>query len=537
MGMKLIYFTLILCLGFSSCTQTKDTSTDDLVKWILLSALLNPPCKFGNTVKGGSDPLFPNQWHLNQGNDNDAGVEVPWNQGILGNGITVAVVDDGMETGHEDLCGNLSTVKSYNYLKNSRDPNHYYLESGHGTSVAGVIGAKINNNRGLRGAAPSSTLTARNILELNFLSDSVLSDAMTKDISGIHISNNSWGAPDKTGFYSDVFASSAWRSAIESGISTGRGGLGTVYTWAAGNGAYDRSNPSIPIDNSNFDGQANFHGVLAICGVGKDGKKAFYSEAGANLWVCAHTMGNDLVGIRTTDRSGDRGGNYSGKTGDFSNRSYRNDFNGTSSSAPLAAGVIALLLSKYPNLSWRDVREILAESAVQNDPSDTSEWTTNGAGLHINHKYGFGTIHAQKALERAATWVPISNSKPYISEEFNTISNTSMTIINSNINYIEYIDIYFTSDEPDLGAITLALLHSNQPSTTSSILTEPHSCYTSSGAPRSCENFSGSNGTLRFGSARHLGESVNTGSWSVQVTNGSSNPYSAKLIFRGRTSK
>jgi hypothetical protein len=93
-----------------------------------------------------------------------------------------------------------------------------------------------------------------------------------------------------------------------------------------------------------------------------------------------------------------------------------------------------------------------------------------------------------------------------------------------------------------MGIITVALIHENNTAnasgltSTSSILVEPHLCYTTSGATRSCENYSSSATTLRYGSSRHLGESVNTGSWKVLVTGGSGT-YSTKLIFRGRSSK
>ncbi len=539
---KSIHIFLLFTLLFTGfCTQKKDKTIDNLVMLILLDAYLNPACKNSVTLTNGIDPLFSSQWHLNQGNNNDAGVEVPWAAGIRGSGITVAVVDDGMESKHEDLCGNISSVKSYNYFKNSTDPDHFYIESGHGTSVAGIIAAQMNNNIGLRGAAPSAKLTARNLLELTTISSSAIADAMALDISSIHISNNSWGAQDRTGLYSEEYASSLWKSAIQNSITVGRGGLGTLYTWAGGNGAYG-VNGSI-VDNSNNDGQANYHGVLAICGIGKDGRKAYYSEDGANLWVCAHTMGNDFSGISTTDRMGDMGGNNLTKSTNFSDRSYRNDFNGTSSSAPLAAGVIALLLSKYPTLSWRDVREIIAESAVKNHSTD-SGWTTNGANLNINHKYGFGAINANAAILKAASWTPISSSKTYDTYENSSITNTntSFTTTSSNINYIEFIEIYFTTNEPNMGIITVALIHENNTAnasgltSTSSILVEPHLCYTTSGATRSCENYSSSATTLRYGSSRHLGESVNTGSWKVLVTGGSGT-YSTKLIFRGRSSK
>jgi len=542
------FLIIISTLFLENCQTKRDTSLDDLAKLLILNSLLNPSCKYGS-VSNGIDPLFSSQWHLSQANGYDAGVSIPWNDGILGEGVTVAVVDDGMETGHEDLCGNISTVASYNYLKKSLDPGHYYYDSGHGTSVAGVIAAQSNNNVGLRGASPKAKLTARNILELTTIGSSVVADAMTKDIASIYISNNSWGASDGTGLYSEEFASSLWKSSIESGITSGRKGLGTIYTWAAGNGAKISINQTLDIDNSNYDGQANFHGVLSICGVGSDDKKAFYSENGANLWVCAHTMGNDYLGISTTDRTGDAGGNNSTKSSNFSNRSYRNDFNGTSSSAPLAAGVIALLMSKYPDLSWRDVREILAFSARKNDSSDT-DWTTNGANLNINHKYGFGAIHANRAIQTASSWSKITN--PYLNIDSDTISNqsinsagtttTTITSTSNQITKIEFIDVYFTTSFSQMGKLKVTLTHSYTTAnssgltSTQSILMEPHSCYTSSGNTISnCSSFSGSSSTIRFGTSRHLREST-AGTWTITVVNNGTGTgtYSVKLTFRGR---
>ena len=49
------------------------------------------------------------------------------------------------------------------------------------------------------------------------------------------------------------------------------------------------------------------------------------------------------------------------------------------------------MLQANPNLTWRDVKYILAQTAKKTDPTD-ADWTTNAAGYHINHKYGFGAV-------------------------------------------------------------------------------------------------------------------------------------------------
>ena len=115
-------------------------------------------------------------------------------------------------------------------------------------------------------------------------------------------------------------------------------------------------------DDSNYDGVANYFGVTAVCSVHAGGSRAGYSEMGANLWVCGPSNDRPLSlggvqGILTTENS-DR---------------YYNDFGGTSAASPIVAGVAALMRSANPDLTWRDLKLILAATAQKNDP-ESSGW-------------------------------------------------------------------------------------------------------------------------------------------------------------------
>jgi proprotein convertase subtilisin/kexin type 2 len=135
------------------------------------------------------------------------------------------------------------------------------------------------------------------------------------------------------------------------------------------------------------------------------GKQAWYSEPGANILVCAPSNGGKQ-GITTTDRAADLGYNTGESTPefpDFADTNYTNTFSGTSAATPAVAGVVALMLEANPNLTRRDVQEILVRSARKNDPYDGG-WVTNGAGFHFNHSYGAGLVDAQTATTMAATW-------------------------------------------------------------------------------------------------------------------------------------
>ena len=76
----------------------------------------------------------------------------------------------------------------------------------------------------------------------------------------------------------------------------------------------------------------------------------------------------------------------------------------------MAAGTIALCLEANPELTWRDVQGVLLSSTAMTDPTD-EDWTVNGAGYFINHKYGFGRINATAAVETALSWEFLTESE------------------------------------------------------------------------------------------------------------------------------
>jgi subtilisin family serine protease len=149
------------------------------------------------------------------------------------------------------------------------------------------------------------------------------------------------------------------KAALQNGATVGRGGLGSIWLWAAGNGG------SVS-DNSNYDGYANSIYTLAIAALNDSGARSAYSEPGANVLVCAP--------------SNDTAAGHRGITTTTTNSGYTHTFGGTSSATPLAAGVVALLLESRPQLGWRDVKEILIRSATKISPTHV-DWMTNGAGF------------------------------------------------------------------------------------------------------------------------------------------------------------
>lgn len=438
-----------------------------------------------------SDPLFGNQWHLNNNGQSggtsgmDVNVIPAWGSGLLGNGVQIAIVDDGLQHEHPDLQGNYVAEDSWNFNDNNSDPSPTIKSDYHGTSVAGVAAARDDGSTCGVGAAYRANLSGIRLIA-GYVTDAMEAQALTFHYNNNHIFNNSWGPSDDGQTLEGP--GTLTRLAMEDGVTSGRGGLGSVYVWAAGNGLSNG-------DNVNYDGYANSMYTIAVGAVDHNGKRATYSEPGASLLITAPSSGSG-AGITTTDLLPPNGYNCT------------NVFGGTSSSAPLASGVIALMLQANPNLSWRDVQHILVKTAVRTDLQDT-DWSQNGAGKWINHKYGFGMIDAAHAINLASTWVGPGHSRSFGSglisvnqaiPDNNPNGVLSSFTVSDNI-ILEHVEVIFTATHSWRGDLEIVLI---SPDGTRSVLAQKRNDYNS--------DYPG----WRFMSVRNWGES-SKGTWTLKA--------------------
>jgi kexin len=476
----------------------------------------------------GTDPLFGEQWYLSQASGEDMRVTGAWSAGIKGEGVKVVVVDEGIDLGHEDLRQNVAVGLSWDYLGNAPT----YLAE-HGTAVAGLLGARDLNNVGVRGAAPRVSLFSFNLLQ--DLTSANEYDAMVRQKGVVAVSNNSWGdVDDSTGFVSEP--DPQWLRGVAEGTSTGRGGKGICYFWASGNGG-SASEPYR--DNSNFDGQANSRYVFAISGVGKNGKLADYAEAGANVLVAAPTEGDDGFALTTTDITGTAGYNDGNTSGEHANVNYTAAMSGTSASTPLAAAVGALVLQARPELSWRDVRRVLALSARKADPTNTG-WSTNGAGLPIHHGFGFGVVDAAAAVALARTITPVGPEvrfttplqSPALPVPDNGAAVTSTLVVSgSGVGKIEFVELEVNAPHARSGDLGITLAKQGG---ATDIIHPVHECAPD---PQTNQPWCQDLTPYTFGTVRHLDEAAD-GTWTLTVRDGSAGVTgtlsSWRLTFYGR---
>lgn len=229
------------------------------------------------------DPIFKNQWHLlnTVQAGHDINVTDVWLQGITGEGSIVAMVDDGIDMTSDDLKDNYYAAGSWDFNDPGPDPMPRLSEDHHGTRCAGEIAAVRNNVCGV-GVAYNAKIAGLRILS-KVISDEDESIAMTYDYQNNQIYSCSWGPPDD-GRSMEAPAIHI-RQAMLKGIQDGRGGLGSIYVFASGNGAAAE-------DNCNFDGYTNSIYSVTVGAVDRAGKHPYYSEHCSAQLVVTYSSGS-----------------------------------------------------------------------------------------------------------------------------------------------------------------------------------------------------------------------------------------------------
>lgn len=332
------------------------------------------------------DQYFPSQWHLDNLRfiGHDINVTGVWENNITGRGIVVSVIDDGVEWTNPDILDNYSSEGSWDINSNDDDPMPRADEAGlnhHGTRCAGEIAA-VPNTYCAVGVAYGAKVSGVRILD-GPMTDSLEAMAFNSKMHINDIYSCSWG-PDDNGKTVDGPHQLA-QAALAHGVLAGRKGYGSIFVVASGNGGHFK-------DNCNFDGYANSIYTVTIGAVDELGDMPYYAEHCAAMLAVTYSSGQGMQrNIVTTDW---RLGTGTGCT---------DKHTGTSAAAPLAAGMIALMLQARPCLSWRDVQHIIAITAVKHDVDD-SDYYTNGAKYHHSHKYGFGLLDSWRLVNTAKVW-------------------------------------------------------------------------------------------------------------------------------------
>lgn len=367
--------------------------------------VLRRPAQLHNAyARRPNDPHFNVQWPLEHRNADgstvgpDLNVRAAWPV-TRGEGVTLAVADVGVELNHVELIQRAEGAPHRSFGEGSTNGRPWGAAASwaHGTEVAGLAVAEADNQQGLAGVAPHARLASWRIFTTNLtlVSDEQLMDAYHFSSNLVSVQNHSWGILGE----GQDGPSPLEQVGLSNALTHGRGGRGVVMVRSAGNNRPDGI-------NANDNAYASDPRVVAVAAVDLRGRAASYSNPGASLLVAA-PGGDDSAKLFTTDLLGTQGANFLSYYPPYE---YLSDyvfdslgFTGTSAAAPLISGVVALVLSANPELTIRDVQQILLLSARHFDLTDP-DLTRNGAGLWVSHNVGFGVPDAGEAVRLAQLW-------------------------------------------------------------------------------------------------------------------------------------
>lgn len=293
-----------------------------------------------------------------------------WEQGVNGSGIKVLVIDDGLDHTHPDLIANYDPAISYDFNDEDPDPRPADRANSHGTRCAGEVAMAANNHFCGVGVAFGSRLGGVRLLD-GRISDRLEGLALAWAAQrGADIVSSSWGPSDDGQTVEGPGQLAA--AALSQGAADGRGGRGIIFVWASGNGGARG-------DDCNCDGYTASIYTLSVSSASQRGAATWYGEACPSTLTAAYSSGayTDQK-IATTDTGGGCTVSHTG----------------TSAAAPLAAGIVALVLEAAPTLTWRDVQYVTLLGSYPDPVIGNAGWKRNGAGLLYNPRYDCYNKHS-----------------------------------------------------------------------------------------------------------------------------------------------
>ncbi len=364
------------------------------------------------------DEYYPNQWALDENHYANINIQKAW-EITKGENIRVAVFDTGVQKNHPDLVDNI--YGGFDATGYHTGGNPYNSLDNHGTTCAGIIGAKGNNSIGIVGVAPATKIIpVKRSVSLGMISistDCKYAFCLVYALNiGSRIFSNSWGS------YGSL--SKCMKYNINFCTNRPFNGKGCIFVFASGND-----------DENSVVSPSSMKNVLSVGAMSPCGERKSLQSCDGKNWGSNYGWNLNLVapgvGIYTTDRTGNDG---------YTNSDYDTAFGGTSAACPFVAGVAALVLSVNPNLTQSEVRYIIESTCQKIQPENNpTAYTYANIPEHPNgtwnNEMGYGLVDAYKAVSLALAMACNTDNSTLLNGEIT--SNT--TISTSTIGYGEII--------------------------------------------------------------------------------------------------
>ncbi len=484
-------------------------------------------------AKTFNDPLFASAWYLvNTGQRGgpsrlDINVLSAWDK-YTGKGVVVSVNDDGMDLTHPALAANLLTNLAYDGARETVGQGFVGASGSHGTVVGSIVGMAGNDGIGGVGVAYEAKIVPATAIGPAAGTTAKL--FLANLAAGAAVSVNSWGQDPA---FAENFGASGsqadrdWGAALARAATEARNGLGMVIEVSGGNERGNNADTAM----SNFTGNKF---TIAVGALTETGAPTDYSTRGASLLLTAPggvagPANTDTgFGIVSADVQGEGGYNKAaGTEGDYT---YQNQ--GTSYSGPMVGGAAALMLQANPKLGFRDVSTILALTARQVDPGNSS-WVKTAAtdwnlgGMHFSRDFGYGLLDVSAAVRLAESW-PLAAGTVANWQSAEGISSTASGSIpqdnptgftatanvpnNVRIERMEF-DLNLTSASPSQLGATIT----SPSGTTITLFDQPLTRNLVNGAPDMSSPEPSWPSTFTVGSTAFLGEN-SAGTWTLKLT-------------------
>ncbi len=339
-----------------------------LILTILLAAPLSSP----------NDPQYGEQWALRQ-----VGATCAWERTTGSPEVIVAVVDSGIDPTHPDLAARLRS-DGRDFVDNDDDPRD---ENGHGTHVAGIISAILDNNEGVTGLAPNVTILPVRVMdERGRGSDRAIARGIRFAADqGAKVINLSLGAT--------LTLNADEPSALVNDAIIYAQQQGALVVVAAGNDAVPLPN-AIAVDNPD---------VLVVAATDQRDRKAPFSNSGP--WIAVSAPGVNILSTMPTYEV------FLTSERLPRDERFRNNYDymsGTSQATPYVSALAALLFSAHPDWSAAQVAETIRTNT--RDIRDLNPRFEMGTG-RIDACRSFGGPPAEQAPQ------PIPGDAPPYSGE------------------------------------------------------------------------------------------------------------------------
>ncbi len=282
-----------------------------------------------------NDPYYlSHQWGLQ-----NIGAMTAHERGLMGEGVTIGIIDSGINRNHEDLDANRINGLNFHEDGLPYDKDNF----GHGTFVAGIIAAQTDNGVGLAGIAPNTTVMAYRVFSGRTTTMDTVVNALYRAVEdGCDIINMSLGT---------VNQSNTLRTAVEWAQKQG-----VIVVAAAGNNG-----------SSVLQYPAAYPDVIGVGSVDKDMRVSTFSQRNSTVDVTA--PGGGVLGLDNIATDGYKL--------DLTSKSNM----GTSFAAPVVSGMIALALGYDSDITEQGIRYLL-------------ESTVDDAGASgYDAEYGYGIVN------------------------------------------------------------------------------------------------------------------------------------------------